>query len=89
MVVLPSDFVATRYPGYFWNIVEKKLYSIKVTGELKPIKFNRGGSFGHVTIMPGYPVSHKGERRKYTMEYLGSLKAVPKSKHEVIGVAKC
>ena len=86
MVVLPSDFVATRYPGYFWNVVEKKLYSIKVTGELKPIKFNRGGSFGHVTIMPGYPVSHNGERRKYTLEYLMSLKAVPKSTHEVIGV---
>jgi hypothetical protein len=89
MVVLPSDFVATRYPGYFWNVVEKKLYSIKVTGELKLIKFNRGGSFGHVTIQPGYPVSHKGVRRKYTIDYLESLKAVPKTTHEVIGVCIC
>lgn len=42
MVTLPKDFVATKYPGYFWNVVDKKLYSLKVTGELK-----HGGGGGH------------------------------------------
>ena len=22
MVTLPKDFVATRYPGYFWHVVD-------------------------------------------------------------------
>ena len=53
MVTLPKDFVATRYPGYFWNVVEKKLYSIKVTGELKPMTFDKGGQFYGRDILPG------------------------------------
>ncbi len=75
MVTLPKDFVATRYPGYFWNVVERKLYSLKVTGELRPIKFHKGGRFYGYVVEPGYPISVNGQRRKYTMEYLGSLKA--------------
>lgn len=75
MVTLPKDFVATRYPGYFWNVVEKKLYSIKVTGELRPMKFQKGGNFGWVRVEPGYQVSVKGQKRRYTLAYLTSLKA--------------
>ena len=86
MVTLPKDFVATRYPGYFWNVVEKKLYSIKVTGELKPMAFHKGGNFGWIRVEPGYQISVKGKKRKYTMEYLGSLKAT--NNIEEIGVAK-
>ena len=86
MVVLPSGFVMTKYPGYFWNITEKKLYSIKVTGELRPIKFHNGGRFYGTYIEPGYPVSVNGQRRKLTMEYLGSLK--PVKGFETVGVAE-
>ena len=75
MVTLPKDFVATRYPGYFWNVVERKLYSLKVTGELKPMAFHKGGRFYGYVIEPGYQISVNGQKRKYTMEYLGSLKA--------------
>ena len=75
MVTLPKDFVATRYPGYFWNVVEKKLYSLKVTGELRPLKFCKGGNFFGNVVEPGYKVSVNGERRKYSMHYLNSLKA--------------
>jgi hypothetical protein len=75
MVTLPKDFVATRYPGYFWNVVEKKLYSIKVTGELRPMAFHKGGNFGWVRVEPGYQISVKGKKRTYTMDYLGSLTA--------------
>ena len=84
MVRLPKQFVATKYPGYFWNTDEKKLYSLKVTGELRPIKFNRGGLFYGRQVMPGYPISVNGKRRTYTMEYLGSLK--PTKQIQEIGV---
>ena len=40
MVTLPDNFTMTKYPGYFWNVLDKKLYSIKVTGELKPLVFS-------------------------------------------------
>jgi hypothetical protein len=75
MVTLPKEFVATRYPGYFWNIAEKKLYTLKVTGELRPMAFHKGGNFGWVRVEPGYQISVKGKKRTYTMEYLGSLTA--------------
>ena len=86
MVTLPKDFVATRHPGYFWNVVEKKLYSIKVTGELRPMKFQKGGNFGWVKVEPGYQISVKGQKRRYTMAYLSSLKAT--NAVQEIGVQK-
>ena len=86
MVTLPKDFVATRYPGYFWNVVEKKLYSIKVTGELRPMAFHKGGNFGWVRVEPGYQISVKGKKRTYTMDYLGSLTAT--NEIQEIGVKK-
>ena len=75
MVTLPTEFVATRYPGYFWNVKERKLYSLKVTGELRPMAFFKGGTFYGVRHDPGYKLSVNGVRRKYTMDYLNSLKA--------------
>ena len=84
MVTLPKDFVATRYPGYFWSVTERKLYSLKVTGELRPMAFDRGGRFYGRDILPGYRISVNGKKRKYTMEYLGSLK--PTNEIQEIGV---
>jgi len=86
MVTLPVDFVATRYPGYFWNVVEKKLYSLKVTGELRPMAFFKGGIFYGQRFEPGYKLSVNGQRRKYTMDYLNSLTATKEIQE--IGVAK-
>lgn len=73
MVVFPKEFVAIRYPGYFWHTVEKRLYTIKVSGELRPLKFCRGGTFYGKTIEPGYRVSVQGVRKKVSMSYLGSI----------------
>jgi hypothetical protein len=84
MVVLPGDFVATRYPGYFWNLKERKLYTLKVTGELRPMTFNKGGTFYGVRHEPGYQISVNGRKRKFTMDYLSNLK--PVNGLEVIGV---
>ncbi len=86
MVTLPKDFVATRYPGYFWNVVERKLYSLKVTGELRPMKFDKGGRFYGRDILPGYRISVNGRKGKMTMEYLGKLKAT--NEIQEIGVTK-
>jgi hypothetical protein len=86
MVTLPKEFVATRYPGYFWNVVEKKLYSLKVTGELKPMAFFKGGTWYGISHEPGYKLSVNGVRRKYTMDYLNKLKAT--NNIEEIGVSK-
>ena len=84
MVTLPREFVATRYPGYFWNTVDKKLYTMKVTGVLRPMAFNKGGNFYGVVHQPGYQISVNGLKRKLTLPYLNSLK--PTNKHQVISV---
>ena len=86
MVTLPKDFVATRYPGYFWNAVECKLYSLKVTGELRPMAFHKGGNFGWVRVEPGYQISVNGRKRRFTMGYLESLTAT--NEIQEIGVKK-
>jgi hypothetical protein len=86
MVTLPKDFVATRYPGYFWNVVERKLYSLKVTGELRPMAFHKGGNFGWVRVEPGYQISVNGRKRRFTMGYLESLTAT--NEIQEIGVKK-
>ena len=38
MITFPDGFVATRFPGYFWNIKDEKLYTMKVTGVLRPMR---------------------------------------------------
>lgn len=86
MVTLPKDFVATKAPGYFWNVKEKKLYSIKVTGELRPMTFQKGGRFYGYDVAPGYRISVQGRKRTFTMDYLSTLKAT--NNIEEIGVAK-
>lgn len=56
MVILPSDFTAIKYPGYFWNIKEKKLYTMKVTGVLRPLKKSNPNQYNY--FRTGYEVSH-------------------------------
>lgn len=67
MVVLPSEFVETKFPGYFWNVVDKRLYSVKVHGVLRPLKKQKQKWFfvnGSNRVWPdGYWVSVNGRRR--------------------------
>lgn len=72
MVTLPPPFTATKYPGYFWNIEEKKLYSIKQSGELKELKMQNPNRWNHIP-MPGYIVSFKGRRKYLAIGYLNKL----------------
>ena len=71
MVTLPPEFVATAYPGYFWNVLNRKLYSIKRDGILKPIQYTKPSRF--TDGREGYRVSVKGQRRWMTLPYLLSL----------------
>lgn len=71
MVTLPEEFIAIKdYPGYFWHFTEKKLYSIKVSGMLKPLYYNKG--YEH--LPPGYQVSKDGKPHYLVKEILMSLK---------------
>jgi len=77
MVTLPADFVATRYPGYFFNIKDDKLYSMKIDGVLKPLSFQTANRFNHMyrySPEGGYQVSVKGIKRIYPLSDLRKLK---------------
>lgn len=69
MVIFPPGFTKTRFPGYFYNVFEKKLYTIK-GGTLRPmVKKN-----AYHTHPEGYTVSHEGHKRFMSTEYLERLK---------------
>jgi len=67
---LPAGFVATKWPGYFWNMEEEDLYSIKVDGVLKPLTHQRDFRWGHYTFPAGWSISHKGRKFRVTREQL-------------------
>lgn len=72
MVILPKGFTATRYPGYFWDTKGQKLYSIKISGQLRALTKTYPNIFNHLRE-PGYRISHRGNPRTLTMRYLKSL----------------
>ena len=89
-VTFKPEFIATKYPGYFFNISDEKLYSMKIDGVLKPLKFYKPNQFNHlwrhmltladgskVTTEGGYYCSVKGMRRFYPIERLKELKPEP------------
>lgn len=82
MVTLPAEFVATKYSGYFWNLIDKRLYTLKITGELRPLKYSAPNQWNY--FRGGYQVSVGGQKRRLTNEYLQTLK--PKA--QVFPVAK-
>jgi hypothetical protein len=70
MITFPPEYVATKYPGYFWNTKTDKLYSIKVTGALRPMAF-RSANYWHPEA--GYQVSVNGKKRFLRLDYLRKL----------------
>ena len=86
LVSFPPEFIATAFPGYFFNVTDEKLYSMKIDGILKPLKYQRPNQFNHmwrhpvklrdgseVTASGGYYVSVKGRRKFYAIEKLKDL----------------
>jgi hypothetical protein len=83
MVVFPKEFVAIKYPGYFWNTEDKRLYSIKVTGELRPLYLKPA----YMSHSKGYAVSVKGKKRFLEWWRLDAdYKSTDKT--QVVGVVK-
>jgi len=72
MITLPPPFTATKYPGYFWHTEEKKLYSIKMSGELSELRKVMPNRWNHLP-MPGYTISYKGLRKYMSIGYLNKL----------------
>ena len=88
-VTLPDEFIATKFPGYFFNVGDEKLYSIKIDGILKPLAYQQPNQFNHMWRHPvklrdgsevnatgGYYVSVKGRRKFYAIEKLKELEYV-------------
>ena len=71
MISLPTEFVSTKYPGYFWNTKEEKLYSIK-SGVLKPLVYRGPCRWNY--FQSCYSVSVDGTKRSLYTDYLKKLK---------------
>lgn len=81
MITFPPEFTAIKYPGYYWHTVEQKLYTMKVTGVLRPLKMSPANHFNHG--IAGYKISHKGKHR-YMPEHV--LKKITKAKDSVVPI---
>ncbi len=68
LTVLPIGFIPiheSKYPGYFWDLIENKLYSIK-SGTLKPLKMTKWKGQYY------YSVSVNGTKKYLLLPYLRS-----------------
>lgn len=77
MVIFPLNYVQlSEYPGYYWNIQTRKLYSCK-SGELKELtlvrEFRYPGRHGTVTLPAGYSISVKGQRHRLSRVWLETV----------------
>ncbi len=90
MITFNPEFVATAYPGYFFNVKDEQLYSMKVDGILKPLKYKHPNHWNRIGTYPsrlddgskvyskgGYHVSVQGRPRFYAIEQLKELKPEP------------
>ena len=72
MVTLPEEFVATKYPGYFWNTKEQRLYSLKVDGVLKPLAITTPNHWNNLPDR-AYRISVEGRKRYMLLSKLKEL----------------
>lgn len=72
MVKLPDEFIATRYPGYFFNTSNDTLYSLKVSGVLRPLPLHKPCHWNRLRS-PAFRISVKGRRRIYPLDQLKTL----------------
>ena len=71
MVQLPNNFIAIRFEGYFLNIDNMCLYSLKQTGTLRELKHYTRTYFRPSS---GYHISKQGRKETVTDEYLQATK---------------
>lgn len=76
MITFPAPFVALeQYPGYFWNTNDQQLYTMKITGVLRPMKMTKGSMWVN-NNKPGYMISHQGRKLYIWLQDLKNLKMV-------------
>lgn len=71
MVSLPQEFVATKYPGYFWNTKTRQLFTAKL-GILRPLQKRLPSVYNEYRT--GWQVSVNGRRRFMEYSALCALK---------------
>jgi hypothetical protein len=74
MITFPRQFVATKYPGYFWNTTTHKLYTLKISGVLREMKITTPSKFNGLRC-PSYRVSVEGYRCNLYLTELMTLKS--------------
>lgn len=72
---LPAGFVATQWPGYFWNMVDQNLYSIKIDGVLKPLTHQKMfyDKWKGYFLPGGWNISVCGRRGRVTREEMKKI----------------
>ena len=82
MISFGKEFIEIRYAGYFWNRDDERLYSIKMRGILTPLK--RVRPHRRNNFQEGYLVSHNGQPKIVSLDYLHKLPKTTKHKIPVI-----
>lgn len=78
---IPDELVAVpSYPGYFYNPITKELFSIKVTGTLKALTFQRAYRRGSINIPAGFNMSRRGRKVRFT---IADLDSIPRHEYRV------
>ena len=72
MVRLPDNFIATKFNGYFFNVENETLYSLKVKGVLRPMKLLKPNPFNHMHE-PFFRISNNGIAKSYPLSKLRKL----------------
>lgn len=72
MVTLPPQFIAIKYPGYFWNEDTQTLFTAKL-GVLRELTVTRWSPW-NCKPFHGYRISHNGIHRNVPLSYLQELK---------------
>ncbi|WEM34430.1 hypothetical protein [Xanthomonas phage X1] len=83
MNTIPTELIAVpNYDGYFWHPGEEQLYSLKVTGTLKPMKYHGARYVPKLyrQIPASYSVSRAGKKSILTKE---TLRKITQQKYEV------
>jgi hypothetical protein len=76
MITLPSELKAIRgFPGYFFRESDKRVFSIKIGGVLKPLKHKTSPplAWNRFQGFSGWELSKDGIRRNFSDEAITKL----------------
>lgn len=79
MINFPRNFRALKnFPGYFWNVNNKRLYTMKVTGVLRELKLQKPFHNHMISIdEPYYSVSKNGQRKVLRLSRIPNMLEIP------------